>query len=115
MKQYNVVELTVQNDYDLMRQDLVDHIKYLQGLMKSDPTEYTEHGCDEPSIDIRLCIELDGSWIFRTGDSSFDQRHSPLCGASSVQLDTETKGKELPLLEELLNQVMDQLYSIESA
>lgn len=115
MKQSNLVELTVRNDYDFMRQDLIDHIKDLQGLMKSDPKEYIEHGCDEPSIDIRLCIELDGSWIFRTGDSSFDERHSALCGASSVQLDTETKGKKLPLLEKLLDQVMDQLYSMESA
>ncbi len=54
--------------------------------------------CDEfdQDLDIRLCIDLDddtgiGSWIFRTGDASYDWRHSRYCAASSVTWDTNPK------------------------
>lgn len=39
---------------------------------------------DDQGTDVRLCIEEDGSWNVLWGDSSYDQRHSPMCGASSV-------------------------------
>lgn len=57
-------------------------------------------------IDIRLCIDLDGpngegSWIFRTGDASYDQVHSQYCSASSVGVET----KAAKLLSELLDQL----------
>ncbi len=77
--------------------------------MKASPKDYTEHGCDEPSIDIRLCIDERASgkgftWIFRTGDSSYDLAHSYFCGASCITLDT----KILDLLTELVDDVLEQ-------
>lgn len=61
------------------------------------------------SIDVRLCIDIDNtvpSWIIRSGDASFDQRHSMFCGASSVQIDTVPRD----LIEDLINQCLDQAY-----
>lgn len=43
-----------------------------------------EHGCDEPSIDVRLCVYSDGSWKIRWGLVDYDPDHAPMCGASSV-------------------------------
>lgn len=85
---------------------LRDIVSDLTDTMRQNPLEYTERGCDEPSIDIRLCIDVDSndkpvSWIFRTGDSSYDQRHSRYCSALSVHLDTDTN--------ELLNDLINQL------
>lgn len=78
----------------------------LQATLMGDPAEYTEHGCDEPSIDIRLCIDIyhcreGGSWTFRTGDSSYDQRHSEYCAASSVTPDTGAAKLLADLIEQL--------------
>jgi hypothetical protein len=89
-----------------MYQDLQTIIIDLTHEMRTDPKLYTEHGCDEPSIDIRLCIDAHNdsfTWCFRTGDSSYDQRHTTYCAASSIQLDTGT--------DELLNQLIGDIES----
>ncbi len=68
---------------------------------------------DEPSIDVRLCIDFqdDGTpdWIIRSGDSSYDQRHSALCGASIVSLDTEFNDEADETLENLIDQCLEQM------
>jgi hypothetical protein len=66
------------------------------------------------SIDVRLCadLDLDGemSWIIRSGDSSYDQRHSPVCGASRVEEDSDLTA----VLEDLIDQCCDQWAEIDS-
>lgn len=88
-----------------MLRDLKGIVSELQDTMRSDPAEYTEHGTDEPSIDIRLCVDNDSSWIFRTGLSDYDPSHSDYCAASSVQLDTDPE----KLLASLLDDINDQI------
>lgn len=69
------------------------------------------------SIDVRLCIETEDSmsgdawtWIIRSGDASFDQRHSPLCGASSIDRNTKCES----VIEDLINQCCDQAADMET-
>lgn len=80
-------------------------VRDLQGYIKADPKEYIEAGCDEPSIDVRLCVDDDG-WIFRTGLVDYDPYHSKACAASCVGSETDTDG----LLDDLLTDVLDQLH-----
>lgn len=71
--------------------------------LKRDVEDILESDREEPSIDVRLCIDSDG-WIIRTGDSSFDPYHSAVCAASCVTADTESE----ELLEDLIQQALDQ-------
>jgi hypothetical protein len=85
---------------------LRDIVSDLTDTMRQNPSDYVENGCDEPSIDVRLCIDVDSNdkpvnWIFRTGLSDYDQVHSRHCAASSVQLDTNANS----LLNDLINQL----------
>ena len=75
-----------------------------QGLTTS-PEDYTEPGTDEPSIDLRLCIDLEDSesFVFRVGSSDFDPYHSEYCAASCIT--TESEASEL--LQDLVNQLED--------
>lgn len=105
-----------------MLENLTDIVSDLKSQIEVNPEEYTEYGTDEPSIDIRLCIDLtksdpnapltpfftnysgrDGTWIFRTGLVDYDQRHSLYSAASSVQLDTNPE----VLLNDLINQIFE--------
>lgn len=66
--------------------------------------DYLDQDCQEPSIDVRLCIDIDvktPSWIFRTGCSDYDPVHSEYCAASCIGIDENA----IELLEELLNQL----------
>lgn len=99
----NQINKFITNEYEFIKADLDLSVK---DFKKSKPK-------DGEYIDIRLCIEtesdVDGEratqWIFRIGDVSYDQRHSPLCAASSIDGDTVT----LVLLESLIDQIMDQI------
>jgi len=88
-------------DYQIM----CDNLKDIQSTLG--------HGQD---IDIRLCVDFEDttpSWIIRSGDASYDQRHSDVCGASSI--DKKTKLKSEPaceVLEELINQCLDQIHEL---
>jgi len=78
----------------------------LKGWLRTHPEDHTERGCDTPSINVRLCVDVDYrtgefSWAFRTGDASFDQRHSRWCGASNVEHDT--------VITKLLTTLTDQI------
>ena len=90
-----------------MLSDLTATVEELKTSMKLDPKLFTEAGCDEPSIDVRLCVDLERgsapSWIIRTGSSDYDQYHSEYCSASCIGLDTDPK----ELLEELMNDLGD--------
>ena len=73
---------------------------------------------DSDYLDVRLCIETEDSnyadaftWIIRIGDSSYDQRHSPICGATSVNRDSNP----VKVLEDLINQCCDQAAEIEES
>jgi hypothetical protein len=89
----------------------LEHIvKDLQRSLKADPGEYTEFGADEPTIDVRLCIDLwendpnnssRNGWIFRTGSSDYDPYFSEYCAGLCVGLDTNAED----LLDELINQL----------
>lgn len=74
------------------------------------PSDYLEHGCDEPTIDIRLCIdpnERNGygfDWLFRVGSSDYDPYHSRYCAGSCVGIDTSTS----ELLDELNEDILEQ-------
>jgi hypothetical protein len=66
------------------------------------------------AIDVRLCIDFDDSdttWIIRSGDASYDQRHSMLCAASSIDRDSDASA----VLEDLINQTLDQASESEIA
>lgn len=81
-----------------MLSNLVAIVRELKRDMRSNPKDYIENGCDEPSIDIRLCVDrheykpslpCEYTWLFRVGLVDYDPRHSDYCAASSVQLDTD--------------------------
>jgi hypothetical protein len=64
-------------------------------------------GGEIQEIDVRLCIDFDNetpSWVVRSGLSDYDQTHSELCGASSIN----RHSKIVNVLEDLLTQVTDQ-------
>lgn len=85
-------------------------VKDLQRTIKAEPIEHTEYGCDEPTIDVRLCLDPNG-WIFRTGLVDYDPYHSEICAASCVGLETTTE----ELLEELLDQALDQIHDLKDS
>lgn len=68
---------------------------------------------DDSCIDVRLCIEDDGSWSVRWGDSSYDQRHSPICAASSVPGDSR-RFNSTELARQMLSEARDQHMEQES-
>lgn len=82
-------------------------VKYLKAIQK-------DIGRGE-EIDVRLCIDFDtddrASWTIRYDDASYDQRHSELCGASSIDKSTKFNLEADETLEDLINQCMDQLAS----
>lgn len=101
------------NESENILSDLENIVASAQAAMLVQPEEYTEPGCDGPSVDIRLCVDWDVHhekfyWILRTGDSSFDPRHSDYCAAGSITLDTAPK----ELLEELVEDLKDQMYEL---
>jgi hypothetical protein len=105
----NKLELFIKENREDMLTDLTDIVKDLKEAMQSDPEEYTDYGCEDPSIDVRLCIDLDrskDSWIIRTGSSDYDQYHSDFCAASCIGLDTDAK----KLLQELIDSVIEDSY-----
>jgi hypothetical protein len=86
--------------------DLTDIVASCQADIASDPELYLELGCDEPSIDVRLCIDLTerygiATWIIRTGLVDYDQVHSEYCAALSIGADTNAS----ELLDSLINQL----------
>jgi hypothetical protein len=87
-----------------MLNDLINVVKNEKVWLKDNI-----HDCGEiPSIDIRLCIDLEddgesGTWIFRTGLSRYDQKHSKYCAASIIDFDTNA----MSLLTDLINQIED--------
>lgn len=90
---------------EIIERERVHMWNYLQ-ILVPDTQKYLnddniEPGTNEPSIDIRLCIDQDGSWAFRTGSADYDQSHSYYCAASSIQSETGSDD----LLKELLNQL----------
>lgn len=101
------LEAFIKSQERYMRRDINQIVKTCIGDIKRDPKAYTERGTDDPSIDIRLCIDLEpkpSSWIFRVGLSDYDPRHSEYCGGSCIGIDT--KGEDLLL--ELVDQVLEQ-------
>jgi hypothetical protein len=86
-----------------MLADLRGIIERSKMEMRAYPKDYIEPGCENPSIDIRLCIDLENhyGWIFRLGSSDYDPYHSEYCGGSSIQLDT--------VAEDLLGDLLSQL------
>lgn len=60
----------------------------------------------DSEIEVRLCIELDGEWIVRWGDSSYDQRHSPICSSSSVPGDSR-RFDSMAVARDLLSEARD--------
>lgn len=100
----NLDKFIEENKADMI-QDLTSVVENLKSWMRTDAQAFTEFGSEEPSTDIRLCIDLEGfspyrseSWIFRTGPSDYDPVHSQYCSASSIGLDTDAKD----LLAELI-------------
>ena len=93
-----------------LRESLSIIVKDCKDAMRADKAEFTEEGCDGPSIDLRLCIDpnqFNGygfDWIFRTGDSSYDPRHSTFCAASYIGLNTNKR----ELFTELIDDILDQ-------
>lgn len=80
------------DDYKL----ICDDLKAIQKTL--------DRGAD---IDIRLCIDFDNDepdWIIRSGDASYDQRHSDYCSASSINRKTKTKAEPCcEILESMIN------------
>ncbi len=97
----------IEKEKSFMRENLLGIVEHYKVWMRKDPKLFIDEisGQDEASIDIRLCIDLDesghGSWIFRTGDSSYDQRHSQYCAADCIGLETNVDN----LLNDLINQI----------
>lgn len=114
MKQTKLGSFIEENRADMLI-NLTSTVRSIQKEMGFEPEEFTEDGsCGEPSIEIRLCIDLNRfnrssryrreSWIFRIGISDYDPFHSQFCGASCIGLDTDPK----ELLANLIDQVLEQ-------
>jgi hypothetical protein len=89
-----------------MLTDLADIVACLKEDMAADPALYTEHGADSPSIDVRLCVDINhcrdsGTWIIRTGSADYDPRHSEYCSSGAISPDTDPN--------DLLDDLIDQL------
>lgn len=95
----------IKQEHEHMIQHLTRIIKECQENMRIDPAYYTERGSDEPSIDIRLCIDLEShggpNWIVRIGLVDYDPYFSEYCSASCIGLDTKP--------EDLLTELTDSL------
>lgn len=114
-------EAIVSTEADPLEQFLAKERKWMLLALKSlvrdckrsirqDRVSYIENDGDEPSIDIRLCIDkpkglsdrihppANWTWVFNTGDASYDQYHSDYCAASTIGLDDNAE----ELLEELI-------------
>jgi len=99
-----VIEMC-RKDYRFMIQDL----RSIQAMIDDDCRESPD---DEPSIDVRLCVDFDHddpNWIIRYGDSSYDQRHSEMCGADMIGKDTKFSDEADTTLESMIDQCLDQL------
>ncbi len=101
------------NESENILEELEMIVDSCQGAMRINPEEYTEPGCDGPSVDIRLCVDWNKNydrfeWIIRTGLVDYDPRHSDYCAAGSITLDTAPK----ELLEELVEDLKDQMYEL---
>lgn len=101
----NKLDAFIDKERSNMLVELHQIVTDLKKELAADPLPYKENDDDDPSIDIRLCIDLSdfgGSWIFRTGHVQFDQYHSQYCGASAVTLAVD----DVPaLLTELTGQM----------
>ena len=62
----------------------------------------------KPDLDVRLCVESDGSWWVNYGDVSYDTYHYRYCGAGTVSRG-DSKATRRSVARDLLNQVRDQI------
>jgi hypothetical protein len=101
------LESFLKTEYQYILADLTGSVEALKSWLKTDAHLFKEYSEDEtPSIDVRLCVDRSGdsfNWIIRTGDSSYDQRHSEWCSADSIDLETVPKD----LLEALIKDLLD--------
>jgi hypothetical protein len=92
------------NKPDILR-DLKRIIRDCKPDLKANPELYIENGCDEPSIDVRLCVDPEPdetfSWILRVGSPDYDQRHSVYCSAGSIGILTKAES----LFEQLVREI----------
>lgn len=101
------------NESENILEELELTVDACQGAMRINPEEYTEPGCDGPSVDIRLYVDWDVArekfhWILRTGLVDYDPMHSDYCAAGSITLDTAPK----ELFKELVDDIKDQMYEL---
>ena len=105
MDDYYKLQRFIEHSRDDILKDLAGIVAELKPVMESSPALYTEYGANSPSIDVRLCIDLDGArggtWIIRIGSVDYDQRHSEYCGAASIGVDDDPT--------EILNDLISQL------
>ena len=113
------LEAFIKAEQGYMTKALKAIVKDCKSSIRPNPSLYID-GDGEPAIDVRLCIdkvhtnsnpfslcsdlEERFDWGFRTGDSSYDQRHSRYCGASSIGLDSKVED----VLTELVDQILEQ-------
>lgn len=71
-------------------------------------------GCSatDGELDVRLCASRDGELRFATGDVSFDNEHTPVCGATTLNIDS-TDDEIASHAEYLLDEVVDGLAMLE--
>ena len=62
---------------------------------------------NDACVDVRLCVDEDGSWIVRSGLVDYDQSHSAYCGASSVP-GGKRRFDSREIAKDLLDQCKDQ-------
>ncbi len=101
------------------RPEILRHLKSLVRHMiqeiKANPDLYIGDGDEEPSIDVRLCVdkpkELSSrvhppshwTWVVHTGSSDYDTYHSDYCAGSSVGIDTDAEELVSELIGDLGN------------
>lgn len=75
------------------------------------PDSHCQVDGTEPSVDIRLCVDLDPrpSWTLNIGDVSNDAYHSEFCAAGCIYLDNSAE----ELTRELIDQLTDEAYEKE--
>lgn len=104
-KTNNIDQFIKDNRADILT-ELTRLVTRLKADIEADPMEYVDYGADNPSIDVRLCVDLADSnrcygWIVRTGLVDYDPYFSEYCSAGSVGLDTDPAKLMAELLEGL--------------
>ena len=88
------------NKQDLLL-ELIETVKEAHLDMRVSPELYSELGSDDPIIDVRLHVLIDGSYWLSTGSVDYDQLSGDFTACSIITLDSTPEDLMIDLLSDL--------------